>query len=226
MLRLHAAPDNASLVVRIALLAAGLPFATVPVDRSADGHKAPAFLALNPAGRVPALETDAGPLFETAAILLWLVDRFPGRGLGPGPGGPLRGAFLSWLFYLSNTPHADLRHLFYPDRHAGPEGHAGHRARTVARLVEAFGLVDADIALRPSLWEPPGVLGLYAAVMARWAVLYPVGAPRWFDLATLPALGRLCAALEAHPAMQAAALAEGLGATPLTAPRLPQEVSA
>lgn len=222
MLRLHHAPDNASLIVRIALLAAGLPFETVAVDRAARGQKAPAFRALNPAGRVPALETDQGPLFETGAILLWLVDRHPGRGLGPAPGGALRGVFLSWLFYLSNTPHADLRHLFYPDLHTGPDGAAGHRALTIARLTEAFGLIDAAVADRPALWDPPGVLGIYAVTLARWAVLYPAGSPRWFDLAAYPALLRLAGTLEAHPAVQAAAREEALGAHPFTVPNLPR----
>ncbi|NBT31105.1 MAG: glutathione S-transferase, partial [Rhodobacteraceae bacterium] len=74
-LRLHYAPDNASLCVRLALTEMGLPFETILVDRRARGQKAPAYLRLNPNGLIPTLETPDGPIYETAAILLWLADR-------------------------------------------------------------------------------------------------------------------------------------------------------
>ena len=52
-LTLHYAPDNASLIVRLALEEAGLPYRTVLVDRAANAQRSPAYMALNPAGRIP-----------------------------------------------------------------------------------------------------------------------------------------------------------------------------
>ena len=63
-LRLHYAPDNASLCVRLALDAVGAPFQTVLVDRAARGQKSQRYLALNPNGLIPVLETPDGALFE------------------------------------------------------------------------------------------------------------------------------------------------------------------
>jgi len=72
--RLHYAPDNASLIIRLALDEIGAPYEAVLVDRQAEAQKAPAYLAMNPAGLIPVLETPQGPMFETGAILLWLGE--------------------------------------------------------------------------------------------------------------------------------------------------------
>ena len=74
-LTLYYAPDNASLCVRLALLEMGIPFDTVLVDRSKAGQHDPAYLALNPNGLIPTLVTPHGPIYETAAILLWLSEQ-------------------------------------------------------------------------------------------------------------------------------------------------------
>ena len=87
--RLHYAPDNASLIVRLALEELGRPYETVLVDRRAKAQRSPAYLALNPAGRIPTLETPDGPISETGAILLWLADRH--GALAPAAGDPARG---------------------------------------------------------------------------------------------------------------------------------------
>jgi glutathione S-transferase len=217
MLVLHYAPDNASLIVRLALEVAGASFRTVRVERPAALDSA-AYRALNPAGRIPALETPDGAMFETAAILLWLAERHPDAGLAPLPGQPGRAAFLSWLFFLSNTPHADLRHLFYPDRHASPEGQAGHRALTIARMKDHFRIVDRAARDRPALFALPSALTLYACTLVRWAVLYPAGQDPWCEPAAYPALYALSKALDMHPAAVKAAQDEGLGPNPFSVP--------
>jgi len=115
MFTLHQAPDHA-LVVRLVLEDLGLPDHGVLVDRQARGQKRPEYLALNPQGLIPVLETPDGPLFEAAAICLWLADR-TGR-MAPMPGDAGSGAFLGWLFFVSNTVHADPRMQFHPDRYS------------------------------------------------------------------------------------------------------------
>ena len=71
---LHYAPDNASLIIRLALEHAQVPYRDVLVDRAAVAQRSAEYLALNPNGLIPVLETPEGPLFETGAILLWLAD--------------------------------------------------------------------------------------------------------------------------------------------------------
>ena len=81
-MRLHYAPDNASLCVRLALEELDLPYETVLVERSTKAHKSPAFLSLNPNGLIPVLETQNGPMFETGAAAVRVAKA---EGLGPSP---------------------------------------------------------------------------------------------------------------------------------------------
>lgn len=215
---LHYAPDNASLVVRLALEELALPFQTHLVDRRQAAQRAPAHLALNPAGLIPALETPDGPLFETGAILLWLADRH-GR-LAPAPDSPDRGDLLKWLFYLSNTLHPALRRLFYPTAHT--DDNPSHQTSLRAKARES---ILTHVQILNSHWRPtaePTVLDLYVAPMLRWVQLYPQDSDRsWFDLSAFPALHHVASRLESRDSTKAAQVAEGLGPTPFTAPQAP-----
>ncbi|MFN4159550.1 MAG: glutathione S-transferase family protein [Gemmobacter sp.] len=221
MLTLHYAPDNASLIVRLALEEIGAPYRTALVDRETRAQDSPAYRALNPAGLIPVLETPDGPIFETGAILLWLADRHPGAGLGPDPHHPARASFLKWLFFIANTAHPDLMHIYYPDRYVGEEGRASHRARMIARMHTHFGLIDTAARTEPALFALPSVLAAYALTLMRWSVLYPEDQEPWCDLAAYPALSALAAAQDARPATQRAADAEGLGPAPFADPQDP-----
>ncbi len=212
--RLHYAPDNASLIVRLALEAMGLPYDTVLVDRGTQGQTSPAYLALNPNGLIPTLETPDGPIFETGAILLWLADRH--GGLFPAPGHPDRANALKWLFWLSNTLHPAERILFYPDKHID----RAHTAALLARTQDRIG--DMLDILAPCDWleEEAGMLHFYLGPLLRWPALYGPGGD-WFDLTRWPRLLAFAQALDTHPATLAAIEAEGLGPTPFSAPRPP-----
>ncbi|WP_299403117.1 glutathione S-transferase family protein [uncultured Roseobacter sp.] len=216
--RLHYAPDNASLVIRLALEEIGAPYTTQLVDRRAQGQRTPAYLALNPGGKIPVLETEHGALFETAAILLWLADKH--GGLAPAPDAPERGDCLKWLFYVSNTVHPALRMLFYPSAYIGASETDQRQLQTAARasILEHFALLDAHWRHR----ETPSILDLYTAPMLRWIRLYPHNTDTsWFDLHRFPALHRMASALETRASVIAAQDAEGLGPYPFTAPQAP-----
>jgi glutathione S-transferase len=220
-LRLHYAPDNASLCIRLALEVRGLGYETALVDRRARAHKAAPYLSLNPNGLIPVLETPEGPMFETGAILLWLADTH--GGLGPGPGDPGRARFLTWLFWLSNTLHAAERMLFYPgEYHPGQE--AALTAQTCARVTAALDVLEAaSPALTGCLGgAEPTILDCYLAPLMRWPAIYAPGSPPgWYDIGRWPRLRAVVVGFEARPAVQAAARAEGLGPAPFTAPRPP-----
>ncbi len=216
---LHYAPDNASLIVRLVLEELGQPFRTELVDRSLRAQDGDAYRRLHPNGLIPALETPDGPIFETGAILLWLSERH--GALAPAPGSVGRASFLKWLFFTSNTLHADIRLHFYPDRHAGAaECVAPFAAATRARIVRHLELMEAMAADRPDWFTPeaPSVLTCYVSCLLRWLALYPDGGTDWFDLAAYPSLRAIAAKMEIRPAATRAALAEGLGRTIFTKP--------
>lgn len=215
---LHYAPDNASLVIRLALEELQVPYRTHLVDRSIKAQRAPDYLALNPGGLIPALETPQGPIFETAAILLWLADQH-GQ-LAPAATAPGRADTLKWLFYLSNTLHPALRMLFYPSVYIGAGDADQQRLRDQTRdnILRHLAVLDAHWSAR----ETPSILDLYLAPMLRWVQLYPRDSNRdWFDLSAFPALHRMTMMLEPRASVHAAQAAEGLGPTPFTAPQVP-----
>jgi len=217
--RLHYAPDNASLVIRLVLEDLGVPYQAVLVDRRARAQKSPAYLALNPNGLIPVLETSDGAIFETGAILLWLADRHGGA---PDPDDALRGDFLKWLFFLSGTLHPTLRMTFYPDQYAGEDAAARGRLRTT--MQDRFDACLDIIAYCAAPFfgsDHSTPLDPYLACLMRWRALYPQSetgdfrADRWPRL--LPMLDRL----ERSDAAKAAIAAEGLGPRPFSAPGYP-----
>lgn len=214
---LHYAPDNASLIIRLVLEEAGLPYRTALVDRATRQQDSAEYRRLNPSGLIPALETPHGPLFETGAILLWLSDT---HGLGPAPVAPRRGDFLKWLFFISNTAHAELRQLFYADRFAPPGVKDGHHALLTGRLKRHFILLDSAVSENPALFVPPSPLSAYIATLLRWCALYPEGQTDWFRLDDFPALAELALAQDGRTATLRCVSAEGLGQTPFSNPAL------
>jgi glutathione S-transferase len=84
MLKLHYHPFSTfSRRVRMALLEKHIPCDLVEVDMMARAHRGPAYLALNPYGRVPTLEEDGFILYESTAILEYLEATHPSPSLVP-----------------------------------------------------------------------------------------------------------------------------------------------
>ncbi len=88
MIELHAWRTSNGLRARIALEECGLPYTLRVVDITKGEQKSPAFLALNPAGKIPLLVDPNGPagrtltLLQSTAILLYCAEK-TGRFLPP-----------------------------------------------------------------------------------------------------------------------------------------------
>lgn len=77
----------------------GIEYEVVPVDPRGEAARSPEFRALNPAGKVPVLVDGDMVLTESAAIQLYLAERFPGGGLVP-TGIAERAQMYRWIFFL------------------------------------------------------------------------------------------------------------------------------
>ena len=104
MLELFQITGSCSFAARAALEEAGAEYVTVDVHPRRR-EEIPEFAAVNPLLRVPALRDGADHVYETGAVLLYLVECLPGRGLGPLPGEPRRGELLRWVTWLADTLH-------------------------------------------------------------------------------------------------------------------------
>ena len=90
MYQLYYSPGSAALVVHQALLEIGAPFELVKLDTENREHKQAKYLAMNPNGTIPTLVIDGTSHYETAALLLALVERHPEAQLAPAVGDPTR----------------------------------------------------------------------------------------------------------------------------------------
>lgn len=217
---LHTRDDSAALAVRLVLEELGQPYETRLVSKEAGDPESPAYRALQPLGLVPALETPDGPMFETAAILLWLADRH--KALAPAPDAADRGQFLKWFFFTVSHVHPIVLQLFYPERYKG-EGNdeEAFTAGAAARVRIALGLLN-DVAASGSLrWlsaSEPSILTYYLALLIRWFKSFDESDVRHLDFNRWPALQSIAVAMEERPAAIRCAKAENLGPAPFSDP--------
>ena len=94
-------------MVRWMLEEIGQPYRTELLDY-ATTMKAPAYRAINPMAKVPAITHGHIVVTEVAAICTYLADAFPSAGLAPPPTSPLRGPYYRWLFFAAGPGEAAM----------------------------------------------------------------------------------------------------------------------
>jgi len=95
-------PQSRAVIAKWMLDECGAAYAIAPIDLEKREHKEPQFLAINPAGKLPALVDGESRLFENAAICLYLADAFPAARLAPAIGAPERARYLSLMVYSTS----------------------------------------------------------------------------------------------------------------------------
>ena len=178
MLTFYFAPGTSSMAPHIALHETGASFEGKPLSLAKKDTRSPAFLAINPAGKVPLLLVDGRALTEVAGILFYLARMFPAAGLLPQGDAEAEAQVVSWMSFIASTIH--------PARRQGLE----HAREVYAVADKRLGKNDwavggrysiADIHLfrlywrfRSSLEPEPGAFAKidahYARMMARPAV--------------------------------------------------------
>jgi glutathione S-transferase len=101
-MKLYFNPRSRAVIAKWMLDECGAQYELVPIDLQKREHKTPGFLAVNPAGKLPALVDGQTRVFENAAICLYLADRFPEAHLAPRIGTPERGRYLSLMVYSTS----------------------------------------------------------------------------------------------------------------------------
>ena len=141
-MRLYYAPGTISVAVAIALREADLDFEPISLSfKDADQTK-PSYLALNPKGRVPTLETHGLQLTETGALLDYIAALRPHAGLVPTD--PLDAAHMrAVMYYLASTMHVNHAHKMRGTRWADlPDSHADMSAKVPQTMTESAHYVE------------------------------------------------------------------------------------
>jgi len=171
MLKLFYAPGACSLAPHIVLEEIGGIHDFERVNLREGAQRAPAYLAINPKGRVPALATDQGVLTENPAILAYLAQSFPAARLAPLDDAFLFAQMQGFNLFLCSTVHVAFAHAFRPERYADGEAPAqAMRAKAPRALADAFALIERILVDgRPYvLGDSHSVADSYLLVFSRW----------------------------------------------------------
>jgi glutathione S-transferase len=122
-------PQSRGRIVRWMLEEVGQPYRTQVL--AFDGaQKSPGYLAINPMGKVPTIVHRGVVVTEGAAICAYLADAFPGAGLAPAHGDPLRGTYYRWMFFAAGPIEAAVSAkamgLLAPAERAGMVGYGSY----------------------------------------------------------------------------------------------------
>ena len=213
MMQLHYFAGNASFTPHVLLHEISAPFELKLVDRAMGAHKSADYLKLNPNGLIPVLVDGDLVLYETAAICLYLCDKFPAAALAPPLGSVERAHFYKWMVWLTNSPQSLLKHYFYPHRmlEAGNEaGVAQLKAHAQGQVGAMLQQLDAQLAAHGGPWllgKDYSAVDPYAFMLCRWTRGFDARPAREY-----PHIAPYLQRLLQRPAVQRAFQAEGLSA--------------
>jgi glutathione S-transferase len=97
------APNSRSGSARILLEELGVDYKLHVLNFKKNEQRAPGYLAINPMGKVPAIQHGGALVTEQAAIFIYLADLFPQAGLAPALDDPQRGPYLRWLAFYGSS---------------------------------------------------------------------------------------------------------------------------
>jgi glutathione S-transferase len=162
-------PMSRGRIVRWMLEEVGQPY-QAEVLSFGDSIKAPAYLAINPMGKVPAIVHRGVVVTEAAAICAYLADAFPQAGLAPANDDPLRGSYLRWLFFAAGPVEAAVSAkalgLLAPAERSGMVGYGSFE-----QVVDTLEQVAADA--RPwLLGEQFSAADVYVGSQILWGQMF------------------------------------------------------
>ena len=169
MLQLFQITGSCSFAARAALEEAGADYEAINIHpRRRD--EPPELAAVNPLRRVPALRDGEELVYETGAVLLYLVECLPGRGLGPLPGEPGRGELLRWVTWLADTLHSAYQPVDAPRFVSDdPTGHEGIRVKGRERLAAHGAYLERELSGRAwCLGDRFSVADIYLYMLKGW----------------------------------------------------------
>lgn len=169
MLRLFYAPNTCSLATHIALIDAGASYELERLSFASDDQRKPAFTALNPKARVPALVCDDGVLTETPALLAYVAQRFPAAKLAPLADPFAFARVQAFNSYLCSSVHVAHAHRMRGYRWADEADAIAAMQRKVPQSVlQGFELVERDLAGPFVMGERYTICDPYLFTLAQW----------------------------------------------------------
>ena len=169
---------SGAFAAEAALAEAGADYEFRTVSLKSNDQKKPEFLAINPAGKIPALQLpEGGILTETLAMLLTIAERYPDARLLPRPVGFARAQACRWLAFMASEIYPMVEIEDFPARFV-PEGAQSDALRGAARdrIRERLLILEQAVAGPWLLADGFSAADIYAAMFNRWSAAH-----RWRD---------------------------------------------
>jgi glutathione S-transferase len=207
MLTFYYSPGSCALASHIALEEAGAPFTLRRIDFSRAEQKSPAYLAINPKARVPAIVTPRGVLTETPAMLAFIAQSFPDARLAPLDDPFAFAQLQAFNVYLCSTVHVAHAHRMRGYRWADdPAAHLAMQKKVPQSVGECYALIEQKMLKGPwVMGEQYTIADPYLYTLAQWMEADGV------DAATIPRVADHRARMKERPAVKKA-IAEELAA--------------
>jgi glutathione S-transferase len=207
MLTFYYSPGSCALASHIALEEAGAPFTLRRIDFSRAEQKSPAYLAINPKARVPAIVTPRGVLTETPAMLAFIAQSFPNARLAPLDDPFAFAQLQAFNVYLCSTVHVAHAHRMRGYRWADdPAAHLAMQKKVPQSVGQCYALIEQKMLKGPwVMGEQYTIADPYLYTLAQWLEADGV------DAATIPRVADHRARMKERPAVKKAIAEELAG---------------
>ena len=197
MITLYHSPRTRSVRVLWLLEELGLPYELKAVPFTEEALKSPDYLKLNPFGKVPALTDGDLTMFESGAIVEYLLERYGQGRLAPPVGTAERGAFLQWVHFAEATLMAPLgamaQHMiFLPEAERIPAVVADSQAKLKGLLTAVEAALGGKAYILGGTFSAADIMLGYSLLLTKWFGM----------LADFPTLHAYMARLEERPTLQ------------------------
>jgi len=195
-LTFYYSPQSSASPVHFTLEELGIPYDKVLIDLKAGAQKQPEYLKINPNGAVPCIVVDGTPIFESAAIQLYLGERYGvDKGIYPPPG-PQRGEVMKWVVW-TNATLGEAMSRYGRNQHWAPEEERNAKAGETAKSDVEKCLRILEEALKGRKWLVGDKMTIADMHLASWMDYVRM---MNFDLAGYPSVNDWVGRVTSRPA--------------------------
>ena len=194
---LYGDKGSGAFCVEAALAEAGVDYEFKTISLDKNEQREPAYLAINPSGKLPALKLPTGEIVtESSGLLLVVADRHPQANLLPPTATPARAQALRWITFMASEIYPMVEISDYPERFV-PEAQApALKSKVQERIRERLLIVEKNVAGPWMLSSGFSAVDIYAVMFSRWR--NTIGAD-WLKAGHIPKLAAIGKALSERP---------------------------
>lgn len=160
----------------------GVDYQLIEIDLAKKMQRTAEYLAINPNGKVPTLQHKGKIVYESAAILMYLLDQHADAGLAPSLNSPKRGHYYQYLTWMSNTLQEAANRWAHPEHYSCNDKHLiAISEKATQELTRCWKIIDHDLDKQGPWLLGEGISGadFHLFMVAYWSRRYDSRAQDW-----------------------------------------------